>query len=253
VSAYLENIRKQGHDDITVYLKRKNGSSSEYVKNKLVRLVASKETGRDSSTNQAAFSGNSENAPALANIPPQKAPVMHNNQPMGLLGGMNMQVMDIYSRADKYNEVKETLTNTSLTAEQLKDENRKQEVQLLQKDYTIKDLEKEIVRLKETHVKELEAANKPIVSDKAAETANTIVPMIVGVFEKVAASKMGLNSPAPLPAETFSADKTQLLNFIKNDGITDGYCQLLTAVLNNAIADENVVKQLQELAQHKSE
>jgi hypothetical protein len=264
VEIFLSSIKEKGHEDITVYLKRKNGNTSVYVKNQLVRLTAQSKSGRDSSTNQAAFSGNSENAPALANIPPQKAPVMHNNQPTGLLGGMNMQVMSMYSKADKYEEANAKLTAAAQLNDQLTETNRLQDKELDRKLYEVKDLEKEnvslkethareIASLKETHARELESANKPIVSDKAAETANTILPMIVGMVEKVTASKAGLNAPATPPVETFSVDKTQLLNFIKNDGITDKYCQLLTAVLNNAIADENVVNQLQELAQPKSE
>jgi transcriptional regulator NrdR family protein len=234
VESCLENVRAQGYEDITVYLKRKNGSSSEYVKNKLVRLVAPNETDRDVSTNQAAFSGNSENAPALAKTPTQHAPIMSKNQPMGMLGGMNMQVMDMYSKSSQYASQNEELQAVKAELATVKADNERLKFDNFKLDSKLENKNSE---------------KKTIVSDEMASMFLSIAPTLA---EKFAKSSVGLNAPAQLPAENFSVQKTQLLNFIKNDGITDDYCQLLTAVLNNAVADENVVKQLQELAQPKT-
>lgn len=237
VESFLSSVNEKGYNDITVYLKRKNGSTSVYVNDKLVRLTSQTTSGRDSSTNaQGAFSGNSENAPALVTIPTKKAPVMHNNQPMGLLGGMNdLQVVDMYSKSSQYDTQNQELQALRTELQSVKSENEHLKFENFKLDSKLETKNSE---------------KKTLFSDEIGAMLISAVPTFA---EKFAKSSVGLNAPAQVPAETFSANKTQLLNFIKNDGITDGYCQLLTAVLNNAIADENVVKQLQELAQTKSE
>lgn len=231
VDACFSAIEAQGFKDITVYLKRKCGTSSVYVDGKEVRLIVPEDTGRDSSTNtKEVFAGNSANASVLVENAIKHPPVMHN-QSKGLLGGMNdLQVVDMYSKSNQYDTQKTELQR--ITAE------------LIQ-------VKSEVERLKFENFKlesKLEAKNsekKTLVSDEIASMFLNVAPSIAQQFAK---TPVGLNAPSA-PVESFSELKTNLLNFVKNEGVTDDYCQLLYAVLNNALVNEKVVVQLQELAQ----
>jgi hypothetical protein len=253
IDAWFSAIEQKGNKDITVYLKRKSGNSSVYVKNKSVHLIVPNTTGGDSSTNaQVAFSGNSGNAPVLVKTQ-QKSHAMSVDDTNGLLGGMNMQVMDMYSRADKYNETKQNLQSETQTTKQITADNNKLQREALQKDFTISRLEDKIEALKETHAREISDAIKPTFSDKSVETANSFLPMIFGAVEQFTASR-GLNAPAQqqqqLPKEElFSEEKTEFLNLIKTEDIPDSYCVLLKSVLDNVLIDGNIALELQKLAQ----
>lgn len=237
VDACFKAIEEKGYKDITVYLKRKCGSSSVYCKNKEVRLVIPNKTGRDVSTNeQDAFSGNSENAPALVKIPAQNIPTMFPNEANGLLGGMNgMQMVDMYSKSNQYETVSQELQTVKAELETVKAENKRLEFENFKLD---------------SKLEQKNGEKKTFFSDEMGAMLLSSAPKIAAMFSPTPA---GLNAAAQQPKETFSEVKTQLLNFIKNDAFTDEYCHLITAVLNKAVSDTDVLAQLQELTQPKQD
>ncbi|PSG90879.1 hypothetical protein [Aurantibacter aestuarii] len=207
VEDYLNHISEKGYPDITVYLKRSNGSSSVYVDNHEVRLKSKLKTNNEPTT--ALTTTNTNNNTMQAN---------ENN---GMLGGMNMQVMDMYSKSVQFEDAKRKVAKLELEA--------------INKDTEIKRLERENMNLSN----QITMNSKPVISDSVASIFATILPEL---GDKII-NRKGLNGSQQqhqqqAPLEHYSEAKTKLLNYIKNDGIDDSYCTIVHRVLDKLYSDE---------------
>jgi len=259
VEAKLSDIISNTRNELTLYLKRKSGSSNVYrtdtAKEKFKAVLKPlNNTNTDVSKDVVASSGNSGDATTSYQQPTIQPIMEQQQQPtVGLMGGLNqaqIQTYDIYAKADKYVETKESLTNALQSAQTIEDKYKLLDRDHLDRGYEIRDLKKEITALKETHTKELAEASRPFVSEGNLEMAQGFGAMIIGAVEKFAPVKVGLTGAEPQhqqPQEQFSEIKTKLLNFVKNEGFDDGYCQLFFDIMNQSIESAETVAELQKL------
>ena len=221
VECFLNRIYDVGHGDVTIYLKRSNGSSSIYVKDQEVRLKNPNDGNSEDTTALPTEVGSTQSSTINQQQP---NPMMPQQSQFGLLGGMNMQAMDIYSKAKAYDELKPKFdlleTENKATIERIQD--LKLEKMMLERD-----------------IKDNKEPKKPIVSDEVATLIMNVAPALLDKLPS-----KGLNAPAPQPNETFSEPKTKLLNIVRHDAFTDEYCALFSNVIDHLIANPNTVVEL---------
>ncbi len=256
----LNNIEAAGYKNITVFLKRKNGTSNDYVcKNKQrvkVVLNSTQNTNMEVSENVVqAVAINSVAAPTLPQQPTTQ-PIMEQPLQVGLMGGLNqaqVQAFNTYSKADKYEETKESLDTALQNAKSWEEKYNILSDKFKDQNYDIRDLKREFSTLKETHEKDLEKAKKPIVSDKGVEVAERFVPMVLGLFERLAPAPVaGLAAPAEQPPKpTYSEIKTKLLDTITAVDFTEVHSQLYLNIINKTIFDTETLQQINNLLQPK--
>lgn len=259
VTDALNAISEKGYKDITVYLKRSNGTSTDYVskngKKMQVVLRATNNTNQEVSENTAqASAGNSVDAPVLANNPTTPV-IMEQPQQLGLMGGLNqaqVNAFQTYSKADKYEETKESLTTALLNAKSWEEKYIILSDKFKDQTYDIRDLKKELDTLKDKHAEELVKAKKPIVSDEGVRTAEKFAPMFFGLIERFApATPVGLAAPAEAPKPTYSEVKTKLLDTIAAVDFTDEHSQLYLNIINKTIFDTETLQKVNNLLQPK--
>ena len=273
VTDALNAISEKGYKDITVYLKRSNGTSTDYVskngKKMQVVLRATNNTNLEVSENTAqASAGNSVDAPVLANNPTTPV-IMGQPQQLGLMGGLNqaqVNAFQTYSKADKYEETKESLTTALLNAKSWEEKHTILSDKFKDQTYDIRDLKKELdtlkdkyaeelATLKEKHAEELVKAKKPIVSDEGVRTAEKYAPMFFGLIERFApttpVTPAGLGAPAEAPKPTYSEVKTKLLDTITAVDFTDEHSQLYLNIINKTIFDTETLQKVNNLLQPK--
>jgi len=259
VEALFSDVISKAQNEVTVYLKRRSGSSSEYLKDEhkqkiQVTLKPLDNTNTDVSKNVVPASAVNSVGATTSYEQPTIQPIMEQPQQptVGLMGLNQAQVhaYQTFSKADKYEETKESLTNALLSAKTIEEKYTILSDKFKDQNYDIRDLKKEITALKEAHTNELEKATRPIVSKSNLEMAQGVGAMILGAVEKFAPVKTGLTGAEPQPQqpqEQFSEIKTKLLNFVKNEGFDDGYCQLFFDIMNQSISSADTVAALQKL------
>ena len=261
VEAKLSDIISNTRNELTLYLKRKSGSSSVYRKDVAKQIFKAvlkplNNTNQEVSENTAqASAGNSVDAPVLANNPTTPV-IMEQPQQLGLMGGLNqaqVNAFQTYSKADKYEETKESLTTALLNAKSWEEKHTILSDKFKDQTYDIRDLKKELDTLKEKHAEELVKAKKPIVSDDGVRTAEKFAPMFFGLIERFApAPPAGLAAPAEQPSQpTFSEIKTKLLDTITAVDFTDEHSQLYLNIINKTIFEPETLQQINNLLQPK--
>jgi len=260
VEAKFSDIISNAKNEVTVYLKRRNGSSSvpmlDADKQPIqVKLKPLNNTNVEISQNVVPASAvNSVDATALNQQPPTPQPTMNPNQqqPTGLMGGLNqaqMQVFDVYSKADKYTEAKESLTNALQTAQSLEEKYKILDRDHLERGYEIRDLKKEIAALKETHTKELADSSRPLVSSDNVKMVQGFLPMILGTVKEFSNAKTGLAGATQTAQPQFSVVKKALIEMFQDERFTDAHCQLFIDINNKGVESPEVFKKITELAQ----
>jgi len=240
VTDALNAISDKGHKNITVYLKRTNGTSTDYVckngeKTKVV-LRATNSTNLEVSENTVqASAGNSAGATVLANSP-TKQPIM--GESFGL-NAAQAQVYGVYAKADRYDEAKESLSNALLSAKSWEEKYHILNNEFRDQSYVLKDVKKELETEK--------SKPKNFFSDKVVETGAPVLNKIVDLLS--AKQQGGLAAPAQQIQENYSAIKTTLLNTIKDELFTDDYCQLYVALINKGVTENEFSVQLNKLLQ----
>ncbi|PHS04412.1 MAG: hypothetical protein COA88_13570, partial [Kordia sp.] len=228
VSDALNSINDKGYKNITVYLKRTNGSSNCYVVNKNKKqikedLKTPDHTNMEVSENVAeAVAVNSVTAPTLHQQLPTKQPTMSipNQQLSTGLMGYDANVLDMYSKSQQ------------TTQFQTENQDQKSEIERLRKENV--DYRFKVLGL-ENDLKLEVSKPKKLISDEVGKMG---IPILGQLLDVLSAKKaVGLNAPAPQPQENYSEAKTNLLNTIKDELFTDGYCQLYIALINKGVTD----------------
>jgi len=240
VEACLNDAMSKARNDINVYLKRRSGTSSDYLldekKERIVVLLKPRNnTNADVSKNVAtAAVAKSTVASTLSNHPTIPTDTMSYNQqnqhqPTGLLGGMDqMQVMDMYTDHKQYASVLQELQTVKAELLQVKSENERYKFD----NYKLES------RL------ELRSDKKPWVSDQLGAMVMENAPIII---EKMVGKTTGLAGAAP--QEQFSDVKTTMLQMVKDKRFTDQLCQFLLDINNKIAATPGIEKELEKLIQ----
>jgi len=248
VEALISDVISKAKNNVTVYLKRSSGSSSEYriAGNQKIKAVLKplENTNVEVSQNVVPVPAVDSVGTTTFNKQPQKpAPIMNTNQqeqPTGLMGGLNMVAVENYSRAQQLGPTVQRLEKSELTNETLAAKVNRLELEAVHKEFQIKTLEKDL--------SDERAKPKKLISDEAAKIGFPIIEQIAGIF----AAKSGaaaLNGAAQQPQEQFSETKTALLGLIKDARFSDGLCQLLLDVNNKGVDNPEDFEKIKELAQ----
>jgi len=252
VEAKLSDIISNTRNELTLYLKRKNGSSTDFRKDVAKQPIKAilkplNNTNVEVSQNVVQASAvNSVDAATLSQQPPTSQPNMAPNQeqPNGLQGmlngGLNMAVVENYSKAQQLEPTVQRLQKTELTNETLVATVNRLELAALQKDFQIKTLEKDLA--------DERAKPKKVFSDEVVKQGAPILGQILEVLSAKSGAA-ALNGVAQPPQEQFSEIKTALLGLIKDERFTDGHCQLLLDINNKSIESPEDFEKIKELAQ----
>jgi len=241
VEAKLSDIISNTRNELTLYLKRKSGSSNVYrvdaAKEKFkVILKPLDNTNLEVSQNVVPVpAADSVGAATLNQQPTTPALIMQPNQQLqtGLMG-YDPSVLDMYSKS--------TLAEPLGAKLELRDAEVKKQAD------TINEQRFEIIELK-NKVAVLEATPKNIISDKAMEIGTPIIGQILEVLS-AKSSAAALNGAAQQPAqEQFSPIKTALLGLIKDERFTDEFSQLFLDINNKGVDSPETLEQIKELAQ----
>jgi len=240
VDALFQDVISKAQNEVTVYLKRRNGSSSEFLKdtqkNKIqVSLKPLDSTNVDVSKNVApAVVANNTTAATLSQTPITPTATMEAIKPQpqqsfGLLGEMNpMDAIEVYSNHKQYGSVSQELQAAKAELLLLKSENERYKFE----NYK---LESKL---------EIQGSKRPIVSDQFGQMIMENAPLL---FEKLGTKSIGLAGVTE--QESFSVIKNTMISMVKNPRFSDDLCQLLIDINNKIVSTPEVVEKIQPLLQ----
>jgi len=213
VESFLNNLYDTHYNDITIYLKRSNGTSSTYVKDQKVDL-------KNNNARQAQPQYNTNNTVASNNT----MGFGENNNGFGMAGGLNMPMMNMYSKSQAYDDIKPKYE--ALLKEV---ESKNQELQNLKLEKLL--LDRDLQTSKEP--------KKPIISDEVASLLLKVGPELL---TKIPGK--GLNGAQAQIQQNYSESKNKLLDIITHENFNDDYCSLFSNVIDKLIAKPESAKEL---------
>ncbi len=166
-------------------------------------------------------------------------PQIHSNPTMsfGLNGGLSIpQQISLFTKAERYDELKEQITDLKGEYRELKTENASLVLELRQKDALLatsdKKLEYEMLK------KDLE--KKPMIDSKILEKGLDTITAIVPSMVQSKVETGGLTGAE----DHFSEEKTRLLNAIRKPNCDDAICNNLALIYSKLRTNPKFVEEL---------
>ncbi len=209
VTDILNNLIVNNEEKLTIFLKRKAGTSSTFIKNVSV-VIASK-------NNKAVASLETETVGAVESVPTSVSNIQAT-QFRGLMG-VDVGVLDMYAKSQQFNQMQPQLAAKIETIDSLKLTVQKMEIEAMQKNFDIKNLEKEVASKK-----------RPFVSSDAIASFSGLAEMFAPAINKFASAGMK-GTQKQEPQEVYSEQKTELLDFIKNPNYADANATYLLNII----------------------
>lgn len=222
VEQWIKNFYEvNGYDKITVYIRKKNGSSFKPVAEVSVTFQSNNQTQQMEQ--------------------PTQMPTMPQTQSYGMSGA---EILNIHDKASKYGELLKAYEKLEVANEKLKEKFE----EIKEKLYDFKNE----MHLKDVTIKEFEtkvaASEKPMFSDKGIEFAGAAAKDILGMVMTAKTQGMG-GAATPIEAEVSSAVKQKCIDLIRDENFTDEMTEELEPVVLGIYSQPNFTNELRVLIQ----